>query len=96
MRRVAFVAVVAFLSAVPAFFLSAVPAFGQGFATGEFNGSVVDASGAILPGVTITAQNVETTEVRTTATSPRNNDIASSASTFAALKCATCENRDPN
>ncbi len=69
MRRVAFVAVVAFLSAVPAFFLSAVPAFGQGFATGEFNGSVVDVSGAVLPGVTITVTDEATGLVRTVPTS---------------------------
>ena len=51
--------------AVPAFFLSAVPAFGQGFATGEFNGSVVDTSGGALPGVTITVTAEATGLVRT-------------------------------
>ena len=68
MRRVAFVGVVAFLCVVPAFFLSAVPAFGQGFATGEFNGSVVDVSGAVLPGVTITVTDEATGLVRTVPT----------------------------
>ena len=65
MRRVAFVASVAFLSAVSALFLSAIPAFGQGFATGEFNGSVVDMSGAVLPGVTVTVTAEATGLVRT-------------------------------
>ena len=33
------------LSAIPVFFFPAVPAFGQGFATGEFNGTAVDQTG---------------------------------------------------
>ena len=65
MRRVAFVGVVAFLCAVPAFFLSAVPAFGQGFATAELNGSVVDQSGGVLPGATVTVTEEATGLVRT-------------------------------
>ncbi len=69
MRRLAFVGVVALLCAVPAFFLSAVPTFGQGFATGEFNGSVVDMSGGALPGVTITVTDEATGLVRTVPTS---------------------------
>ena len=45
---------VRFVSVAAALFLSVVPAFGQGFATAEFNGSVVDQSGAVLPGASIT------------------------------------------
>jgi hypothetical protein len=44
-------------------------AFGQGFATGEFNGSVVDMSGAALPGVVITVTDEATGLVRTVPTS---------------------------
>ena len=65
MRRFVFVAVVVLLSAVPAFFLSAVTASGQGFATGEFNGSVIDESGGALPGVTLTVTSETTGLVRT-------------------------------
>ncbi|MFN2240045.1 MAG: carboxypeptidase regulatory-like domain-containing protein, partial [Thermoanaerobaculia bacterium] len=36
-----------------------------GSTTGEINGSVVDSSGAALPGVTITATNIQTGLVRT-------------------------------
>ena len=46
-------------------FLSAIPAFGQGFATGEFSGTVVDQSGGALPGATITATEEATGLVRT-------------------------------
>ena len=45
-------------------FLSAIPAFGQ-FATAEFNGSVVDESGGALPGVTLTVTAETTGLVRT-------------------------------
>ena len=48
-------------------FLSAIPAFGQGFATGEFSGTVVDQSGGALPGATITATEEATGLVRTAA-----------------------------
>jgi hypothetical protein len=57
LRRLAYVAVVVFLSAIPA--------FGQGFATGEFNGTVVDQSGGALPSVTVTVTQEETGLVRT-------------------------------
>jgi len=60
LRRLACVAVVVFITAVP----SAVPAFGQ-FATAEFNGSVVDQSGGALPGVTVTVTEETTGLVRT-------------------------------
>ena len=43
------------------------PAFAQ-LAQGELRGTVVDESGAVLPGVTITAVHVETGTSRTTAT----------------------------
>ena len=46
-------------------FASSPAAFGQGFATGEFNGSVVDPSGAVLPGVTVTVTAEATGLVRT-------------------------------
>ena len=46
-------------------FLSVIPAFGQGFATGEFNGTVVDQSGGALPGVTVTVTQEATGLVRT-------------------------------
>src|SRR5262245_48948584 len=35
--------------------LAAVPAFGQGPTSGSINGTVVDPSGAVLPGVTVSA-----------------------------------------
>ena len=52
------------LSAIPVFFFPAVPAFGQGFATGEFNGTAVDQTGGVLPGVTITVTEEATGLVR--------------------------------
>ena len=42
------------VSGAALWFLCVVPAFGQGFATAEFNGTVADQSGAVLPGATIT------------------------------------------
>jgi len=64
LRRLACVAVVVFLSAFP----FAIPASGQGFATGEFNGTVVDQSGGALPSVTVTVTQEETGLVRTVTT----------------------------
>jgi Carboxypeptidase regulatory-like domain len=54
-----------FVSVAVALFLSVVPVFGQGFATPEFNGSVVDPSGGALPGVTITVTEETTGLVQT-------------------------------
>jgi len=48
-------------------FLFATLAFAQG--TGDIVGRVTDTSGAVLPGVTVTAQNEATTIARTTITS---------------------------
>src|SRR2546422_9937931 len=48
-------------------FFSAKLAFAQG--TGDIVGRVTDTSGAVLPGVTVTAQNEATTITRTTITS---------------------------
>ena len=48
------------------FFLSASTVWAQ--STGEFAGRVTDESGAILPGVTITATQTETGFMRTVAT----------------------------
>lgn len=48
-------------------FLSIGPAFGQ-FATAEFNGSVVDQSASVLPGVTVTLTEESTGLVRTVVT----------------------------
>ena len=42
------------VSVAAVWFLSVVPVLGQGSATAEFNGSVVDQSGALLPGAAIT------------------------------------------
>ena len=49
-------------------FIGSPAASGQGFATGEFNGSVVDTSGGALPGVTITVTDEATGLVRTVPT----------------------------
>ena len=43
------------------------PVFGQ-LAQGELRGAIVDESGGVLPGVTVTATHVETGTSRTTAT----------------------------
>jgi len=59
------------VSVAVALFLSVIPASGQGFATGEFNGTVVDQSGGALPSVTITATDEATGLVRTVDT----NDV---------------------
>jgi len=56
------------LCVAAALFLSVVSAFGQ-FATAEFNGSVLDQSGAVLPGATITATEESTGLARATVTS---------------------------
>ena len=53
--------------AVLLLFFSATLAFAQG--TGDIVGRVTDTSGAVLPGVTVTAQNEATTIARTTITS---------------------------
>ena len=45
------------------------PAFAQ-LAQGELRGTIVDESGAVLPGVTVTANHVETGTARTTMTGP--------------------------
>jgi hypothetical protein len=55
---------VRFVSGAAVLLLSIVPVFGQS-ATAEFNGSVVDQSGALLPGVTITLTDESTGLVRT-------------------------------
>ena len=47
------------VSVVVVLVLSVVPSYGQS-ATAEFNGSVVDQSGAVLPGATITITNEAT------------------------------------
>ena len=52
------------VSVVAALILSVAPAVGQGSATGEFNGSVVDQSGAVLPGAAITLTEESTGLVR--------------------------------
>jgi hypothetical protein len=54
-----------FVSVAAALFLSVVPVFGQGFATAEFNGSVVAQSGDALPGVTTTVTEETTGLVQT-------------------------------
>ncbi|HSN68240.1 MAG TPA: carboxypeptidase-like regulatory domain-containing protein, partial [Thermoanaerobaculia bacterium] len=41
--------------------------------TGEINGSVTDNSGAVLPGVTVTATNIETGLSRTVVTESNGN-----------------------
>jgi hypothetical protein len=55
---------VRFVSGVAVLVLSVVPLFGQS-ATAEFNGSVVDQSGAILPGANITLTEESTGLMRT-------------------------------
>jgi hypothetical protein len=52
------------VSVVVVLVLSVVPTFGQGFATAEFNGSVVDQSGAVLPGAAVTLTEESTGLVR--------------------------------
>ena len=49
--------------------VSTPPAFAQ-LAQGELRGTIVDESGAVLPGVTVTANHVETGTARTTTTGP--------------------------
>jgi len=56
------------LCVLAALFLSVVSALGQ-FATAEFNGSVLDQSGAVLPGATITVTEESTGLVRSAVTS---------------------------
>jgi hypothetical protein len=56
------------LCAAAALFFSVVSAFGQS-ATAEFNGSVLDQSGAVLPGATVTVTEESTGLVRTTVSS---------------------------
>ena len=51
------------VSSAAVFLLSVVPLFGQS-ATAEFNGSVVDQSGAVLPGAAITVTEESTGLVR--------------------------------
>ncbi len=48
--------------------LAAMPAFSQTIGTGGFDGRIVDATGAVLPGVTITFTNDETGLTRTVVT----------------------------
>ena len=45
--------------------LSAVPAFGQGASTSTISGTVVDASGGVLPGATISAKHLGTGVITT-------------------------------
>src|SRR5687768_10863840 len=54
------------VSGVAALFLSVAPALGQVSATAEFNGSVVDQSGAVLPGAAVTLTDQSTGLVRET------------------------------
>jgi hypothetical protein len=52
------------VSVAAALFLAVASAFGQVSATGEFNGSVVDQSGAVLPGAAVTLTEESTGLVR--------------------------------
>src|SRR5205085_1049636 len=54
--------------------LTVSPARAQ-VAQAELRGAVLDESGAVLPGVTITATHVETGTVRTTVTSPTGSYV---------------------
>src|SRR5688572_4845125 len=45
--------------------LSALPAFGQGASTSTISGTVVDASGGVLPGATISAKHLATGVITT-------------------------------
>jgi Carboxypeptidase regulatory-like domain/TonB dependent receptor/TonB-dependent Receptor Plug Domain len=57
------------VSVVVVLVASVVPTFGQGSATAEFNGSVVDQSGAVLPGAAITLTEESTGLTRTAVSS---------------------------
>ena len=57
-----------FMCAVLATLLIPATAFGQG-SSATLTGTVKDASGGVLPGVTLTAKNVATNDTRTTVTS---------------------------
>ncbi|HXV64284.1 MAG TPA: carboxypeptidase-like regulatory domain-containing protein, partial [Vicinamibacteria bacterium] len=48
--------------------LTVSPALSQTIGTGGFDGRVVDATGAVLPGVTVTLTHVETGLTRTVVT----------------------------
>ncbi len=48
--------------------LAATPAFSQVIGAGNMDGRMVDATGAVLPGVTVTAQNLDTGLTRTAIT----------------------------
>lgn len=48
--------------------LAAAPAFSQVIGAGNMDGRIVDATGAVLPGVTVTVTNVDTGLTRTTVT----------------------------
>src|SRR4051812_4674338 len=60
--------------------LAAAPAFAQ-LATAELNGRVTDSSGAVLPGVTVTATQTATGLVRTAVTDESGNYLLSNLPT---------------
>ena len=51
----------------------AATAYGQSTTFGQFLGTVTDMSGAVVPGVSITAVNRETNVARTTVTNERGD-----------------------